>query len=86
MTRAEGFHHFIVDDRLVLAPVAVSEISPSETNEVRTLMAQSGNLRDAPQIRRPPTPKHGILSVLHNQLTSINSGVDNCIPDLSKEA
>ena len=57
MTRAEGFHHFIVDDRLVLAPVAVSEISPSETNEVRTLMAQSGNLRDSPQIRRAADAK-----------------------------
>lgn len=31
-----------MDDRLVLAPVAVSEISQSETNEVRTILARRG--------------------------------------------
>jgi len=28
-----------VDDKLLLAPVAVSEISQSEANQVRTIMA-----------------------------------------------
>jgi GxxExxY protein len=37
-----GFHHFIVDDKLVLAPVAVSEISQSEQNKVRTIMTRRG--------------------------------------------
>lgn len=36
------FHHFIVDDKIVLAPVAVSQISSSETNKVRTIMRRHG--------------------------------------------
>ncbi|MBK9093156.1 MAG: GxxExxY protein [Anaerolineae bacterium] len=36
------FHHFIVDEKLVLAPVSVPQISQSEANKVRTLMATHG--------------------------------------------
>ena len=34
------FHHFIVDEKVVLAPVTVSSISSSEINKVKTVMAQ----------------------------------------------
>lgn len=36
------FHHFIVDDKLALAPVAVQEISQSQANKVRTIMQRQG--------------------------------------------
>jgi len=36
------FQHFIVDDKVVLAPVAVTEISQSEQNKVRTIMRRRG--------------------------------------------
>jgi len=37
-----AFRHFIVDDKVVLAPVAVTEISQSEQNKVRTIMRRRG--------------------------------------------
>ncbi|PKO21347.1 MAG: hypothetical protein CVU38_15255 [Chloroflexi bacterium HGW-Chloroflexi-1] len=36
------FQHFIVDEKVVLAPVAVTEISQSEQNKVRTIMRRRG--------------------------------------------
>ena len=37
-----AFRHFIIDDKLVLAPVTVSVISQSELNKVRAVMVQRG--------------------------------------------
>lgn len=37
-----AFRHFIVDEKLVLAPVTVSTISQSELNKVRAVMVQRG--------------------------------------------
>lgn len=34
------FHHFIVEGKVVLAPVTISSISSSEVNKVKTIMAQ----------------------------------------------
>jgi hypothetical protein len=42
----------IVDDKLVLAPVAAGKIGRSAVNKVRPIVAQSGNLSNSPQIRR----------------------------------